>query len=58
MTSLDFNGLIILGGVVVLLYFAYRVGAFVLKIAIGLLVFAGIAAGLARVWPYVAAYFI
>ena len=58
MTSLDFNSLLMLGGLVVLLYLAYRVGAFVLKIAIGLLVFTGLAVGVARVWPYVAAYFI
>lgn len=54
----DLQHVILLAGCVMVLYLAYRIGAFVLKVAIGVAVIGILVMGATRVWSYVAAHFI
>ena len=51
MFTLDLHNILVLGVLVILLYSAYKVGAVVLKISIGLLVFYLVAGLLPEIWP-------
>lgn len=53
-----FNNIIMLGVLAAVLYIACRIGAFVLKIAVGLAVLVFLAFGANRIWSYVAGYFV
>ena len=50
--TLDFNTIIAVGGLVAVLYIAYKVGSFVLKITIGLVAIGFIGAAATKIWAY------
>lgn len=51
MFTLELHNILVLGVLVILLYSAYKVGAVVLKISIGLLVFYLVTGLLPEIWP-------
>ena len=53
-----FDNIIILSVLVFLLFIAYKISAFVLKIAIGVTVIGIMILGLNRIWTYVSTHFI
>ena len=53
-----FDNIIILSTVVLLFYIAYKIGALVLKIAIGMAAVSIVILGLNRIWTYVSTHFI
>ena len=53
-----FENIIILSVLVFLCYLAYKIGALVLKIAIGMAVIGIVILGLNRIWTYVSTHFI
>jgi len=53
-----FNNIIMLGVLAAVLYIAYRIGAFVLKIAIGLAVLGFLVFGANRIWSCIAGHFV
>ena len=48
----DLNHIIMLAGLVIVLYLAYRIGSFVLKIAVGLFVIGFAVVAAAKAWSY------
>ena len=53
-----FDNIIILSVLVFLLFIAYKISAFVLKIAIGMAAVGIVILGLNRIWTYVSTHFI
>ena len=53
-----FHNVLMLGVLAAVLYIAYRIGAFVLKIAIGLAVLGFLVFGANRIWSYIAGHFV
>ena len=54
----DLQHIIMLAGLVIVLYLAYRIGSFVLKIAVGLFVIGFAAVAAAKAWSYLSGWFI
>jgi len=54
----DLPHIIMLAGLVIVLYLAYRIGSFVLKIAVGLFVIGFAVVVAAKAWSYLSGWFI
>ena len=54
----DVQHIIMLAGLVIVLYLAYRIGSFVLKIAVGLFVIGFAVVAAAKAWSYLSVWFI
>ena len=53
----DLQHIIMVAGLVIVLYLAYRIGSFVLKIAVGLLVIGLTVVAAAKAWSYLNGWF-
>ncbi len=56
--QLDLPHIIMLAGLVIVLYLAYRIGSFVLKIAVGLFIIGFAVVAAAKAWSYLSVWFI